>query len=122
MSGVSLGVLLARTVSGFVGAAYGWRAMFYLAVVVLVVLAVNLGARTYGLLGAAAELTSPLVGALSDRAAPPPHHGNFDRSDFSILYAVMVATGTSLVGLAFGAVIMDIGVQSGDVSDMSRIL
>jgi predicted MFS family arabinose efflux permease len=29
LSGVFLGVLLSRTVAGFVGAAYGWRTMFY---------------------------------------------------------------------------------------------
>ncbi|UEC01663.1 MFS transporter [Burkholderia vietnamiensis] len=43
VSGILVGVLLARTVSGFVGASFGWRAMFGLAAVVLCVNAVVLG-------------------------------------------------------------------------------
>jgi predicted MFS family arabinose efflux permease len=42
VSGILLGILLARTVSGFVGAAFGWRAMFGLAAAVLAVKAVVL--------------------------------------------------------------------------------
>jgi predicted MFS family arabinose efflux permease len=42
ISGVLLGILLARTVSGFIGAAYGWRVMFVSAAVVLVILSVVL--------------------------------------------------------------------------------
>lgn len=42
MSGVLIGILLARTVSGFVGASLGWRAMYWLASGLMIVLAVVL--------------------------------------------------------------------------------
>lgn len=39
MSGLLIGVLLARTVSGFVGAHLGWRAMYWIAAALMVILA-----------------------------------------------------------------------------------
>jgi predicted MFS family arabinose efflux permease len=44
MSGVLVGILLARTVSGFVGQALGWRAMFVLAAGLMVALGAGLRA------------------------------------------------------------------------------
>jgi len=42
MSGLLIGILLARAVSGFVGASLGWRAMYWLASGLMIVLAVAL--------------------------------------------------------------------------------
>jgi predicted MFS family arabinose efflux permease len=42
MSGLLIGVLLARTVSGFVGEQWGWRTMYWIAAVLMILLAVLL--------------------------------------------------------------------------------
>lgn len=38
MSGLLLGILLSRTISGFIGANFGWRTMFYIAAGIMVVI------------------------------------------------------------------------------------
>jgi predicted MFS family arabinose efflux permease len=42
MSGLLIGILLARTVSGYLGAQFGWRAVYLLAACLMVVLAITL--------------------------------------------------------------------------------
>ncbi len=42
MSGVLIGILLARTVSGLIGAQFGWRAMYWIAAGLMLVLALLL--------------------------------------------------------------------------------
>jgi predicted MFS family arabinose efflux permease len=38
MSGLLIGILLSRTVSGFIGAHFGWRAMYYIAAGMMLVI------------------------------------------------------------------------------------
>lgn len=45
LGGLLIGILAARTVSGFVGSALGWRSVYWMAAVLMLVLAVTLGAR-----------------------------------------------------------------------------
>ncbi|GLV14834.1 major facilitator transporter [Alicyclobacillus hesperidum] len=42
MSGLLIGILLARTLSGFIGSEFGWRAMYLIAAVIMVLLTVTL--------------------------------------------------------------------------------
>ncbi len=42
MSGLLIGILLARTVSGFIGAHFGWRVMYWIAAAMMVALAITL--------------------------------------------------------------------------------
>ena len=48
MSGLLIGVLLARVVSGIVGAEFGWRAMYWIAAVLMIMLALALRASLPG--------------------------------------------------------------------------
>ena len=187
MSGLLLGILLARTVSGFIGAAFGWRMMFGIAAAVLIGIAVmlhrllpqstpsytgtyqgllksvleifreqpvlreacffgamffgafsafwatlihlmesesfHLGSRAvglYGLLGAAAALLAPSVGSITDKHNPRNVTGMmFALTILSFL--IFLFSGQNLFGIAMGVLLMDIGVQSGHVSNQGRI-
>jgi predicted MFS family arabinose efflux permease len=48
MSGLLIGVLLARVISGFIGAQFGWRSMYWIAAVLMFVLAFALRAMLPG--------------------------------------------------------------------------
>jgi predicted MFS family arabinose efflux permease len=42
LSGLLIGILAARTVSGFIGAAFGWRAVYFIAAALMAILAITL--------------------------------------------------------------------------------
>jgi predicted MFS family arabinose efflux permease len=189
VAGILFGVLLARTFSGFVGALFGWRAVYEIAAGAMVVLAVVVRAKLpisrpdvamtwfelmrstldlvrrhavlresallgatffaafsafwttlvfflggpayhyanagsaaglFGLVGAAGALGAPTVGHLADQHGPR----------FTIRIALWLAlfsfllmglVGSHRIGLVAGVVLMDLAVQSGHVSNQTRI-
>jgi predicted MFS family arabinose efflux permease len=187
MSGLLLGILLARTAAGFVAEYFGWRAVFGVSIVVLIALAVvivlrlpnskptstlpygqllasmwhltvelrglreasvtggslfagfsifwstlalllagppfHLGpqaAGLFGIVGAAGALAAPLAGKSADRRGP--------RAVVTLSIALVAASfivfalsGSSLVGLVIGVIVLDIGVQAAQISNQSRI-
>nr|BDT29895.1 MFS transporter [Bacteriovorax sp. HI3] len=86
--------------------------------------AFHLGARAvglFGLLGAAGALTAPIIGRLSDKKSP--------RSAIMIGFILMALSfilymtlgQNSLIALAIGVLLMDIGLQGSHVSNQSRV-
>jgi predicted MFS family arabinose efflux permease len=187
ISGLLVGILLARTVAGFVGAQFGWRAIYWISAALMLGMALafwrllprsepsvrmhyfdllrsvgrmvrehaplresaaiggllfasfsafwttlvfflarppyHYGARTagaMGLLAAASAGLAPLVGRMIDRRSP--------KLGITIAVAlalasfvVMAFTGHWLVGLSLGVVLLDVGVQTGHISNQTRI-
>ena len=187
LSGMLLGILLARTASGLIGAHFGWRVVYYLAAGLMLALAVTvrfflprsepeislsyvallrsvaslvrqhaalresalLGALLFagfsafwttlvfllatppfhygadvaglfGLVGAAGALGAPLVGRLADR------HGA--RTTLGVALLIVLGSflwlglmGKFMLGLIVGVLVLDLGVQSGHVSNQTRI-
>jgi predicted MFS family arabinose efflux permease len=187
VSGILLGILLARTFSGFVGAAFGWRVAFALAAALQAATAVvlacalprttptyrghyvgllatvwhlmrdqpvlreatlfgamlfgsfmvfwsnlihlmespvfHLGPRAvglYGLLGALAAALCPWAGSLADRSSPRNVTGAMVAVAASS-YAIFYLGRDSLLTIAAGVLVMDIGVQLGHVTNQGRI-
>ncbi len=187
MSGVLVGILASRTLAGFVGAAFGWRAMYAVASGVMIVLALLLratlpaqrpettmplgalyrslvhlipehrvlrlhallGALTFaafsafwttltfhlaelpghygsraagmfGLVGVAGALGAPLFGHYADRATPLAVNG-VAIAVLMVGYGAFALGGGSLVGLATGVVLLDLGAQANHISNQTRI-
>ena len=187
LSGLLLGILLARTFSGLLGAWFGWRTIYWLASGTMLLLAVliYLGlprsrptlrlswpqlihsaavlvrtepvlreatalsailfcgfsafwttlvffletppyhygsavAGLFGLVGAAGALCAPFVGRLADRYGA---RGNvLIAMLISLLsFVVLYFMGRHMAGLVAGVILLDIGVQSGHVSNQTRI-
>ena len=187
ISGLLVGVLLARTFSGVFGDHFGWRAVYWVAAGVMVVLAIvtrttlpesrpdeapgwldlmrsivtlatehavvrqaaliaflmfssfaalwttlvfllrtppyefgTTAAGMFGLLGAASASAAPIVGRLTDRYSA-------DRVVLLAIattlagYVILLVAGRTLPGLIAAIVLIDAGVQSGHVSNQSRI-
>lgn len=187
MSGLLIGILLARTASGFVGEYFGWRVVFYASIGVLLALAgvivwrlphssptstlgysklmaslwhltlelrglreaaatgaamfgafsvfwsalalllarapFHLGpqaAGLFGVIGVAGALAAPYAGRFSDRSGP--------RAIISLAiglvalsFVIFACSSTSLIGLAIGVVVLDVGVQAAQISNQARI-
>ncbi|OWJ68665.1 MFS transporter [Inquilinus limosus] len=180
------GILLSRTVAGFVGAHWGWRAMFWIAAGVMIVLllvlsillpkdqpsfdgrygtlmaslgrlvreqpvlretsmigALQFGAFTacwttlafhldampahygsdvaglFGVIGLVAMVVVPAVGRLADKGSP---QRTVLLSSIAVLvtYGLLAVIGGSIWGLIAGFILLDVAVQSGHVSNMTR--
>lgn len=187
ISGLLVGILLARTVAGFVGAQFGWRAIYWISTVLMLGLALafwrmlpesvptvrmhyfdllrsvgemvrthgelresaaigallfaafsafwttlvfflarppyHYGARMaggLGLLAAASAAVAPLVGRLIDRRSPKVGIGIAVGLTLAS-FLVMGVAGHWLLGLGLGVVLLDVGVQTGHISNQTRI-
>ena len=187
MGGMLIGILLARTVAGFVGTWFGWRAMYAVAAVMMIAMAAILratlpvsrpdariryrellssliplarklpalrqsaimsgfafgafsaywttlvfylgtppyhyGAQMAGLLGlagVAGALAAPVVGLLSDRGYPRLASGCallIGMIAFGLLWTV----GGTIIGLAIGGIVLDLGTQANLVTNQTRV-
>ncbi len=187
LGGLLFGILLARTFSGLLGALVGWRAIYWLASVLMVLLA---GLLWRGLPGSRPELRLSWLGLIRSTVAlireqpvlreasmlggiffcafsafwttlvfflqtPPYHYGSAVAGLFGLVgaagaicapfvgrvadrygarrtvlaalflvmasYALLYVTGTHLWGLIAGVLLLDVGVQSGHISNQTRI-
>lgn len=187
MSGLLMGILLSRTLSGYIGAHFGWRTMFMIAAALMLVLWVllyfmlptveteydgNYGtlmrsmlrliktepklrlaalrgalgfacfsafwttltfllsqpqfngnsqtAGYFGLVGAFGALGASVMGRLSDRVNP------YKLTTVTILliivsYVVFSFSGSSMIGLVIGVILLDLGVQSTHISNQTMV-
>ncbi|OCN01180.1 MFS transporter permease [Clostridium sp. W14A] len=187
MSGLLIGILLSRTLSGFLGEAFGWRFVFRLTAALMLGLAIllrallpvspartrepyrkllaslwplfktqpvlreaavngflmfgafsafwtslvfllstpvfGMGSREaglFGLAGAGGALIAPVVGRLADRKGARFSVGIGVLLSFSS-YLIFLLAGKTLAGLIAGVILLDLGNQSGQVSNQARI-
>jgi predicted MFS family arabinose efflux permease len=186
MFGLLCGVLLSRTVSGIVGAHFGWRVMYAAATVIMLVLVVVLNARLprdqptftgsyrslmaslwtlvraepvlretsavgalqfaafsafwttlvfhlyalpqqygsdvaglFGLVGVLGASAAPYAGRLSDRGSPR-FTVLLASAGFVVAYLIFGVAGWTLLGIALGVIVLDLAMQVGHVSNMTR--
>ena len=186
VSGLLIGILASRTLSGFIGAHFGWRAMFYIAAGMMLVIWLlvftllpkveadyngkysdlmlslvklikaepalrfaairgalcfacfsafwttlvfmlkqhfNLGsdvAGSFGLLAVLGAIAAGMMGRLTDRMDA------YKLSAFTIIliivsFVVFIFSGSSLMGIAIGVVLMDVGVQATHIANQAII-
>lgn len=111
-----------REASLFGGLFFGAFSAFW-ATLIYLMQDFDLGPRAvglYGLLGAGAALLSPAVGSLMDRREPRAITGLMIGLTF-FSFVVFGLSAQSLVGIAIGVLLMDIGVQAGHISNQSRV-
>ncbi|HEX2604443.1 MAG TPA: MFS transporter [Oxalicibacterium sp.] len=186
MGGLLSGILLSRTIAGFVGAHWSWQTMYWIAAGLMIVLFVLLGrtlpqglptfhgsyaslmrsmgelirtqpvlretslvaalqfaafsafwttlvfhvhslpqaygsdvAGMFGLVGVIGATAAPYAGKLSDKRSPRLTV-MLSSILFVLAFLVFGSVGYGLVGIAAGVVLLDLGMQSGHVSNMTR--
>ncbi|MFJ7567510.1 MFS transporter [Herminiimonas sp. NPDC097707] len=186
MGGLLTGILLSRTIAGFVGAYLGWQAMYWIAAVLMIALFFLVGrtlpqgpptfhgsyksllqsmwvlvrtqavlretslvaalqfaafsafwttlvfhvhslsqaygsdvAGMFGIVGVVGAIAAPYAGKLSDRSSARLTV-MLSSVAFIAAYLVFGVVGYGLLGLAAGVVLLDLGMQSGHVSNMTR--
>jgi len=187
MAGLLIGVILSRSVSGFLAAYIGWRTTYVAAAIAMAILAVALrlalpaeppevhlryrelmrslieitrtqpvlqrhaiigacgfaafsvlwtslafhlqrlspayGPQTvgmFGLIGVAGALVAPIAGRITDRYGPRVMNGT-GLALIVLSFGVMAWSGTSLVVLAAGIVILDAGAQFSHITNQAQI-
>lgn len=187
MSGLLVGILLSRTLSGFIGEVFGWRAMFWIAsglclllffiikkqfpysnpvfngtygnligslftlikeqpllreatlinmfsfaqfgafwttmVLLLSTEPFNFNSATiglFGIVGATGALAAPLVGKLSDKGSSRVAVG-YGCMLIALSFVIFYFSGTSVIGIIFGIVFIDIGMQGVHISNQTRV-
>lgn len=188
MSGLLIGILLSRTLSGFIGEHFGWRAMFLIAAALMLVIWIflflllpevepeysgnyaslmrsmvdlfknepklrlaafrgafvfacfgafwttltfllkepqfNTGSQTaglFGLVGVAGALGASLMGRVSDKT-DPYNVTTATIAAVMLSYVVFYFSGSSLVGLVIGVILLDMGVQGTHISNQTTVL
>jgi predicted MFS family arabinose efflux permease len=187
MSGLLVGILLSRTLSGFIGDILGWRAMFWIAsglcltlffiikkqfpinkpvftgsykqligslfilikeqpllreatlinifsfaqfgafwttmVLLLSAEPFNFNSTTiglFGIVGASGALAAPLVGKLGDKGNSRIAVG-YGCLLIALSFAIFYFSGTSIIGIIFGIIFIDIGLQGVHISNQTRV-
>ncbi len=186
MGGLLTGILLSRTIAGFIGAHFSWQTMYWIAAGFMIVLFFAIGralpkgpptfhgnykslllsmlelirtqpvlretslvaalqfaafsafwttlvfhvhslpqaygsdvAGMFGIVGVIGAIAAPYAGKLSDSKSPRLTV-MLSSIAFVAAYVAFGAIGYSLLGLAVGVVLLDLGMQSGHVSNMTR--
>jgi predicted MFS family arabinose efflux permease len=187
MSGLLVGILLSRTLSGFIGDILGWRAMFWIASGLCLILffiikkqfPINKPAFTgsykqligslftlimeqpllreatlinifsfaqfgafwttmvlllsdepfnfnsttiglFGIVGASGALAAPLVGKLGDKGNSRIAVG-YGCLLIALSFVIFYFSGTSIIGIIFGIIFIDIGLQGVHISNQTRV-
>jgi predicted MFS family arabinose efflux permease len=187
MSGLLVGILLSRTLSGFIGDVLGWRAMFWIASGLCLVLffiikkqfpynkpvfngsykqligslftlikeqpllreatlinvfsfaqfgafwttmvlllseePFNFTSTTiglFGIIGASGALAAPLVGKLSDKGSSRIAVG-YGLMLIAFSFMIFYFSGLSVIGIIFGIIFIDIGLQGVHISNQTRV-